>query len=144
MTITIINYGSEAYQQMVALRMEVLRKPLGLTFAESDLKKEETDILIGAFDNGKLIGCCILTPKDAGTMQLRQMAVAPIAQGQQIGTAIVTFAEKLAREKGYNLLMMHARKVAMPFYQKCGYVIRGNEFTEVGLPHFKMEKKLQS
>ncbi len=142
MTISIIRHNSEAYKQMVDLRMEVLRKPLGLTFAESDLQKEEKDILIGAFENDVLIGCCILTVKDAQTIQLRQMAVDPEKQGQQIGKSILEFAEKFAIEKGYKTLMMHARDVAKNFYKKCGYSIIGDEFTEVGIPHYKMEKKL--
>jgi predicted GNAT family N-acyltransferase len=37
---------------------------------------------------------------------------------------------------------MHARKDAIGFYEKQGYKISGDEFTEVTIPHFVMEKKL--
>jgi hypothetical protein len=38
---------------------------------------------------------------------------------------------------------MHARVNALGFYKKLGYTTFGNEFTEVTLPHFMMEKKLK-
>ena len=143
MKITIIQYGSEEYNKMITLRMEVLRIPLGLSFSDEDLKKEEQDILVGAFEEDKIIGCCVLTEKYDYTLQLRQMAVDPARQGQKIGKVLLDFAEQLAKDKGYTTLMMHARKVATGFYLKCGYVISGAEFTEVGIPHYKMEKKLK-
>jgi predicted GNAT family N-acyltransferase len=37
---------------------------------------------------------------------------------------------------------MHARKTAVVFYEKLGYTSTGNEFTEVSIPHFVMEKRL--
>jgi predicted GNAT family N-acyltransferase len=37
---------------------------------------------------------------------------------------------------------MHARKTAMGFYEKLGYEKIGDEFTEVTIPHYKMEKRL--
>jgi predicted GNAT family N-acyltransferase len=37
---------------------------------------------------------------------------------------------------------MHARKHAVGFYEKMGYKARGNEFIEVTIPHFAMEKQL--
>jgi predicted GNAT family N-acyltransferase len=76
------------------------------------------------------------------TIQLRQMAVDINMQGTGIGGAIVDFAEKTAKEKGFKILMMHARDVVISFYEKCGYHIADDGFTEVGIPHHKMEKHL--
>ena len=49
---------------MVNLRYEIMRKPLGLSFNEEELKKEKEDILIGAFDEEEIIGCCMITKID--------------------------------------------------------------------------------
>ena len=38
---------------------------------------------------------------------------------------------------------MHARMTAVGFYAKLGYTRVGDGFTEVGIPHVKMEKRLQ-
>ena len=127
---------------MVNLRNEILRRPLGLTFDAKDLEKEKDDILMGAFEDDKLLGCCLLTRMDGETLRLRQMAVPNNMQGKGIGRALMGFAENIARDRGYKKLSMHARKTALGFYQKLGYQVIGAEFLEVTLPHFVMEKVL--
>ncbi|WP_462249798.1 GNAT family N-acetyltransferase [Ferruginibacter sp.] len=137
-----IDHGSKEYQQMVSLRMEILRKPLGLGFTEEELAKEKEDILIGAFEEEKILACCLLTKVDNATIKLRQMAVQNNLQGKGIGASIMSFAETVARDKGYKKLMMHARDSAIGFYEKFDFSVKGNEFIEVNVPHHVMEKRL--
>ena len=127
---------------MVNLRNEILRKPLGLSFNDEELEREKDDILMGAFEDDRLLGCCLLTPVDSGTVRLRQMAVPNSMQGKGIGRALMVFAENIARDLGYKKLCMHARKTATGFYKKLGYNISGEEFLEVTIPHYTMEKSL--
>lgn len=138
----IIEFGSCDYQAMVALRDKILRKPLGLTFSPEYLQQEISDVLIGYFDGETLLGCCILSPQDNQTVQLRQMAVDDGLQGKGAGSKILAFAEEQARAGGFTELMMHARKEALPFYIKNGYQRRGEEFVEVGIPHYETFKRL--
>ena len=142
MALRIIDHGSKEYQQMIDLRDHVLRKPLGLTFNNEDLEKEKEDILIGCFDDDKLEACCLLTKVDSKTVRLRQMAVLSGLQGKGVGRILMQFAENIARDRGYRKLLMHARKTALGFYEKLGYRVNGDEFVEVTLPHFVMEKNL--
>jgi N-acetylglutamate synthase-like GNAT family acetyltransferase len=137
-----IYHASPEYEQMVKLRHEIMRKPLGLQFSEEELKREKDDILIGAFDDDELIGCCILTKISNHCTRLRQMAVQKNKQGMGIGESIMAFAENLARDKGYKFLMMHARDTAVGFYEKNGYKIKGDVFIELNIKHHIMEKKL--
>ena len=139
----LIDVGSTDYESMKKLRFDVLLNPIGVPISYIDPEKERTDLLLGAYINDQLIGCCVLTPLDKETIQLRQMAVHPDQQGKGIGAAIVTFAENLSKEKGFERLMVHARDVVIPFYQKSGYVIKGEQFTEVGINHHRMEKSLK-
>ncbi len=127
---------------MVQLRYNMLRKPLGLAFDQQELEQECNDILLGCFDDGKLEGCCLLTQSGPKAVRLRQMAVISGLQGKGIGKALIQFAENIARDRGFNTICMHARKSAMGFYEKLGYEKNGDEFTEVTIPHYKMEKKL--
>ena len=137
-----IDHGSEDYKKMVDLRMEILRKPLGLTFAEADLDQEKDDILIGAFEEEDIMACCILTKLSEDTCKLRQMAVHPKIQGTGLGAAMMNYAEQLAKDAGYKKMVMNARKTAKGFYEKLGYEIKGDEFVEVTLPHFYMQKNI--
>ena len=77
-----IDHGSKEYQQMVNLRLEILRKPLGLAFTSEELDKEKEDILIAAFEEDKMLACCMLTKHDEKCVRLRQMAVQNNLQGQ--------------------------------------------------------------
>jgi predicted N-acetyltransferase YhbS len=138
-----IDHGSNEYLQMVNLRDNVLRRPLGLTYSHDELLAEKDDILIVCMDDGEMLGCCILTELDNETVRLRQMAVANKLHGKGIGASIMSFAENIARDKGYSFISMHARNTAIGFYEKFGYRTKGAEFIEVNVPHHIMEKGLK-
>ncbi|TDH26093.1 GNAT family N-acetyltransferase [Segetibacter sp. 3557_3] len=142
MPLKIIDHGSKEYKQMVEMRNQILRKPLGLSFKPEELEKEKEDVLIGAFEDDEMLGCCLLTQVDASSVRLRQMAVKTGLQGKGIGRVLMQFAENLARDRGNRKIVMHARKTAVGFYEKLGYKVAGSEFEEVTIPHYIMEKQL--
>ena len=127
---------------MVKLRDDILRKPLGLGFTPQELEQEKNNMLIAAFEDDDMLGCCMLVEENPDTVRLRQMAVLNDLQGKGIGRALMGFAENLARDRGYKILSMHARKNAIGFYEKMGYKVASDEFTEVTIPHYVMEKRL--
>lgn len=142
MALKIIDHGSTEYLQMVKLRDDVLRKPLGLVFTPAELEQEKENMLIAAFEDDEILGCCMLVEEDPRIVRLRQMAVLNNLQGKGIGRALISFAENIARDRGYRFINMHARINAVGFYEKVGYVVKGNKFTEVTIPHYLMEKSL--
>jgi predicted GNAT family N-acyltransferase len=71
------------------------------------------------------------------------MAVDDSIQKKGVGAKVLLFAEQTAKERGFNKIILHARKVAAGFYLKYNYTIKGGEFTEVGIPHFEMEKEIK-
>jgi len=142
MALKLIDHGSPEYHQMVQLRNEILRRPLGLKFDPAELEKEKDEILIAAFEEEKMLGCCMLIKSGPDAVRLRQMAVLPTLQGKGVGRALMQFAENIARDMGYKRIMMHARKTATGFYEKLGYEVTSVEFEEVTLPHVVMEKAL--
>jgi predicted GNAT family N-acyltransferase len=142
MPIKLIEHNYAEYQTMVSLRMKILREPLGLAFNKDDLEKEKNDILLSAYDDDKMVGCCILTKINDETCQLRQMAVISSMQKNGLGSSLLDFAEKVAYDNGFRKMLMHARKSVVGFYQKQGYEIQGEEFEEVTIPHYEMQKRL--
>jgi len=142
MALKIIEHNSPEYHQMVSLRQAVLRKPLGLDFDREELEKESHHILIGAFEEEKILGCCMLIEENPSMLRLRQMAVYNEKQGKGLGRALMNFAENLARDRGYRSLSMHARVNSVGFYEKMGYKVVSDEFTEITIPHVVMEKQL--
>ena len=142
MPLKVIDHGTPEYQQMVDLRLQVLRKPLGLDFSEDELVEEKNHLLIGAFEEDEMLGCCMLTKLDPKTVRLRQMAVRSGLQGKGIGRVLMSFAENIARDMGNKKMVMHARESAKGFYEKQGYKTISNIFEEVTIPHYIMEKDL--
>ena len=135
-------YQSPEYVQALKLRDKILRKPLGLQFTKAELQKDEHDIHFGLFEDEKIVACLTLTQTENGRMKMRQVAVDDNTQGKGLGSQLSLAAEKHAAENGFTVMFCHARKAASGFYLKLGYKIVGDEFTEVNIPHYLMEKQL--
>ena len=143
-TVAIIKVDSPEYAGVFELRDEVLRKPLGMRLKNDDLSRDYTDTIFAAIDGDKVVGCLMLHHIDAAQLQLRQMAVAGDCQGKGVGRKIVQAAEQFAAQQGYSTMILHARKIAVGFYSSMGYTTTGNEFMEVGIPHYIMQKPMSS
>ncbi|HRI28633.1 MAG TPA: GNAT family N-acetyltransferase [Chitinophagales bacterium] len=145
---TIVTYGSEAYNQTVALRTQILRKPLNLHFTPQQLAEEVNQVHFATFSHAQttepqILACLILVPNEqTKQVKMRQVAVADHIQKQGVGAQLVRFAENWAVQQGYTLMYCHARDTAVPFYLKLGYAVVGEGFTEVGIPHYYMERRL--
>jgi predicted GNAT family N-acyltransferase len=138
-----IQFNTEEYHQTVELRREILRKPLGIDFTKEQLMSEFRDHHLVVKDGkNQIIACLILTMVDNFTFKMRQVAVANAYQGKGVGKVLVKFSEDFALKKRKAVMILHARKTAVPFYLSLKYEIIGDEFLEVGIPHNKMVKKL--
>lgn len=142
MALKIIDHGTPEYRKMIKLREDILRKPLGLSFTEEELEKEKDNMLIGAFEDDDILGCCMMVEETPAVVKLRQLAVLNNLQGKGIGRALIQFAENLARDRGYRMITMHARKPTIHFFEKMGYRVASDEFIEITIPHYVMEKEL--
>lgn len=138
----VIQYKSSEYLQTIELREKILRIPLGLKFTKEYLKRDEHDFHLVAMYDKKVIGCLILTPREKEIVQMRQVAVDATLQGKGIGKKLVYFSEQVSQEKGFKKIILNARLVAVPFYKRLQYKIVSDEFIEVGIPHYKMEKEI--
>jgi len=142
MALKMIQHGSKEYEQMVAFRHQLLRKPLGLHFTAEELANEKNNILLAYTDDGIMEACSMLVKIDSHTVRLRQLAVLSGLQGKGIGRAMVQFAENLARDNRYQKIIMHARQDSIHFFEKLGYEVESEAFIELTIPHVVMGKGL--
>ena len=138
----LIEHGSGEYEETVALRDEVLRKPLGLSYDPTELAGEKDSFHLALREGAELVACLVLKPLDERCIKMRQLAVRESSQGKGFGRELVNNAHSFARERGYAEIVLHARETARGFYEKLGYEADGDSFVEVGLPHIAMQKKL--
>lgn len=143
MQIVPIKYQSPENEQMLVLRTEVLRKPLGLTYTSEQLQAEAEHLMYVTMEADKIIGCYILQKISDTQLQMRQVAVAPSFQNKGIGAQMLLHAESEAVALGYDSIFCHARDVAKNFYLKNNWQIEGEAFYEVGILHYKMSKHLR-
>mgnify|MGYP001163537682 FL=1 len=140
----LIEHGSVAYEESIALRYQILRKPLGLSYDPVELAGEKESFHLALREGNELVACLVLKPLDERCIKMRQLAVRESSQGKGFGRELVNYAESFVRELGYAEIVLHARETARGFYWKLGYVAEGDFFTEVGLPHLAMRKKLHA
>lgn len=140
-----IEFGTPEFDEALALRYEVLRKPLNMEFHPDDIAQEYDSYHIACYENRTqlIVGVLILKPKDEHTVKMRQVAVSQAYQSKGIGTFMVEASEIIAKDMGYHRIELHARDTAVPFYKKMNYSISGSVFKEVGIDHFFMSKELE-
>lgn len=142
MTCEKVSFNSPWILKMYALRQQELRTPLGLNLFEEDLLGEQNEFFFVGYAKGQIITCLQLRKVENKVLKLRQMATDFNCQGKGRGKELVRFSEEWIKKNGYTKIELHARKVAQGFYEKIGYEKVGEEFLEVEIPHFKMEKVL--
>jgi N-acetylglutamate synthase-like GNAT family acetyltransferase len=135
-----IDTAHPLYAQVYQLREIVLRQPLGLSLKNEVLDGDKADTIVVAADDQTVVGCVMMKVADEHTIKLRQMAVAPDRQQQGIGRMLIAAAERIAWERGFETISLHARCSAADFYTKLGYEETGPVFEEVTIPHILMQK----
>ena len=124
------------------LRYLILRAPWGQPEG-SEQTADEAQHLHFAFFNeqNNVMGVGRLDQINAQTAQIRFMAVDAPQQSKGIGKSLIHYMETEAKQKGIQQIILHAREVALPFYQKLGYQLDGPShllFDEI--QHFLMHK----
>jgi len=124
------------------LTYTVLMAPYGVDREVALAHAEHEAEHVAAVDaDGTVIGYLRLLPRDdAGSMQVRQVAVAESWQRRGLGRALMRAAEARAREEGAHSVWLNARVSAVAFYERLGYDVVSDEFVTglAGLPHRRM------
>jgi predicted GNAT family N-acyltransferase len=139
---TFIHPEHPLYAGELELRFRVLREPLGFPRSAVAFPFEAQSLHLVAHEGDNVQGCVLFNPEDAHGGRLFQMAVAAHLQGQGLGARLVTALEAELRRRGFTHVHLHARAHVVPFYERLGYAVYGEPYTEVGIPHRNMHKTL--
>ena len=140
---SVITPSDNDYLSELELRNDVLWKTSGLNIYDKALNESEDFHIIGKIEN-ELIACLLLTKLDDKILLMREVSVKKSYQGLGIGKKLTAFSEEVAKNNGYKKIEIHnARLNVVPFYEKQGYLIVGNEFIEFGIKRRKMEKDIK-
>lgn len=105
-----------------------------------DLDRQATHFL--SVDGNYAMGTARLTKEANGFGRIGRVAVLKDWRGLHIGEAIIHAVIQEAKLQGFNMLTLSAQKYAVKFYQRFGFEVVGEEFLEVGIPHFDMNYQI--
>ena len=136
-------------EETYPIRHKILRK--GKAFETSVFEGDSLNSTFhyGLFHKTLLIGVVsfmkINNPNysDAEQYQLRGMAILEEYQGKQLGDLLITHGEKQIKKSGGTLIWLNSREIAVNFYKRNHYKIKGESFEikDIGT-HYLMSKKL--
>ncbi len=131
------------YEEVKKLRSRVLREPLGRTLSAEDLLSDRGNLIVAGSIAQIIVACALIKEVTDQTWKMRQVAVDFEFQGRGLGRSLVVDIEQRVELLGATEIVLNARETAVPFYLKLGYRVVSDEFSEVGLSHFKMCKSLR-
>jgi ElaA protein len=108
--------------------------------ADRDGRDGESTHIVAVAD-GRVAGTCRLLFRGA-VARLGRLAVEPELRGRGVAGRILDEADRVARNRGAELIALHAQTYALELYSDHGYAERGARFVEEGIEHVAMEKPL--
>ena len=77
-----------------------------------------------------------------GMGRIGRMAVRQPLRSAGAGRRVLEALMQAARERGETEILLHAQISAAPFYERCGFIARGPQFIDAGIPHVEMVRGL--
>jgi predicted GNAT family N-acyltransferase len=124
------------------LRVKVFIDEQGVDASEEMDELDEVSLQIVGLDDTGVIATCRLRDLGDGEWKLERMAVDRRLRGLGVGARLLEGAEREARERGAEKMVLHAQRRAEAFYGSQGYVSEGDIFLEAEIEHVRMRKKL--
>ncbi len=128
------------------LRFDILRAPWGQAKGSEQTTDEAQHQHFAFFnDANQIIGVGRLDQTAPKVGQVRFMAVDANQQGKGIGKAIMDEIQAVCKAQGCLQIILHAREVALPFYQKLGYqLVEPSHLLFGEIQHYLMQKTLDA
>jgi predicted GNAT family N-acyltransferase len=106
---------------------------------EWDDRDRESSHFVALDEAGGPIGTARLLPDG----QIGRMAVLEPYRRAGVGGRLLEKAVDKAREQGMTRVFLHAQIQALPFYERAGFIVEGDEFEEAGIVHREMSLELR-
>lgn len=75
--------------------------------------------------------------------KIERVAILEAYQKQRLGYALMNFIiEDIGKNHQVNKVKLGSQSYAIPFYEKLGFTVCGNEYLDAGIPHKDMQLKL--
>ncbi|HWF54493.1 MAG TPA: GNAT family N-acetyltransferase [Solirubrobacteraceae bacterium] len=131
----------DEYAAALALRYDVFCVEQRVPQHEERDGRDHDAVHLVALADGRVVATCrVLIVGD--TAQFSRLAVERSVRRRGIATALLRAADTESRAGGARRIVLHAQTYARSLYEQAGYRPRGRQFTEAGIDHIAMEKRL--
>ncbi len=136
--------SSEEFKRYFELRWAVLRSPWGQPKgSEQDAMEQQSIHRHIVDDRGNVLAVGRLHFNSQYSAQIRYMAVDENEQGHGYGKMVLNALEQEASVRGADKITLHAREVALKFYQRMEYMVVGkSHLLYDNIQHYEMTKEL--
>jgi predicted GNAT family N-acyltransferase len=132
------------------LRHKVLWQHKTFDQCSLDIDELETTFHVGVEYEGKIVAVGTFLKQrnqnfpQANQYRLRAMASSPDVRGKGFGKLVIDFAKNKLKEMSIDLLWCDARLIAVDFYKKQGFKIKGEQYDiPIIGPHYLMYLELK-
>jgi ribosomal protein S18 acetylase RimI-like enzyme len=131
------------FESYYDLRYRILREPWKQPRGSERNEGDETAIHRAYFENETIFAVARLDLMESEIGQIRFMAVETNEQGKGLGEKLMLHLENVAIKNGKEKIILHAREIAVGFYQKLGYeIIEKSHLLFNEIQHYLMTKQI--
>ncbi|MGM0166083.1 hypothetical protein IGI39_001040 [Enterococcus sp. AZ135] len=141
---TLTKWNSTLYCEALTLRNKELKASSGKQFLLKAPRDERNDLHLIVKQEGCVVGTLLLHPISEKCVQIKQVAVDSLYQGEGLGKNLLIYAEQVARRFGFHFVFLTGRHQAWGFYEKLGYQPITDDYVEGQLIMRVYKKDLQS
>jgi GNAT superfamily N-acetyltransferase len=132
------------WEEYYDLRFRILRLPWNQPRGSERNEGDQTGIHLALHESDKIKAIARLDISGEREAQVRFVAVELSEQRKGFGRLIMEAAEKIARDRGDQKMILHARENAVDFYKSLDYKIIEKSHLLFGkIQHLLMEKDLK-
>ena len=135
----IVRFYDELPNEARDLRIEVFVDEQGFPAHLEDDEHESTAWHYIVEENGETVATGRLIKLEDGVYKLGRIAVKKSMRGQKLGVDVTSALIAKAKEFKAEIIKISGQTHAVPFYEKFGFSVAGQEFMEENLPHVDME-----
>jgi GNAT superfamily N-acetyltransferase len=131
------------WEQYYDLRYRILRQPWNQPQGSERNEGDETGLHFALYENEILKAIARLDINDEKSAQVRFMAVETEIQRKGYGKQVMLAIENYCKTKNISEIILHAREIAIPFYESLGYqLVEKSHLLFDEIQHFLMIKKI--
>ena len=110
---------------------------------EFDTVDSECTHFIYYFNNKAIATSRLYFSKEHDCLSIGRFAVLKEYRKHGVGRELMEFMEEYILNKyGHTKVGLSSQKRALPFYERCGYIKKGDMYLDENYPHYWMEKNL--